>query len=263
VRVDTEWQAKQPPVFGGDPASLKRVRLPLVGEDAKKTAPRSHTLDVLARSGSAQRLWVRAPNVERATEVMRRFSHLGVIELELDDYDGLEEAMQEGGSFEGRRLARAVAASPTQARALLAIDGSFDVVVSLTRATAPWLLSLDAPSPRLAIRQPTYERLTEAAANDVDLREFFRCFTHVVPVEGVPACVLGREPRARPRVLDAAMMDEEGRLEIFRYTRRYITEHYMTKSLRCKSCAHFDRCEGMHVSFVRAHGYGVMEPVQR
>jgi hypothetical protein len=57
------------------------------------------------------------------------------------------------------------------------------------------------------------------------------------------------------------MMTPEGRLEIFRYTRRYILEGYRTKSLRCTTCAHFDGCSGMHINYVRAHGYAVMEPV--
>ncbi|HEX3345750.1 MAG TPA: hypothetical protein VHS09_14300, partial [Polyangiaceae bacterium] len=116
----------------------------------------------------------------------------------------------------------------------------------------------------VALRQPNYERLTEAAANDVDLREFFARLARLgqdVPVDNVPACILGRPPRAAPRVLDTTMMTPEGRLEIFRYTRRYILEGYRTKSLRCAECAHFEGCTGMHVNYVRAHGYGVMVPV--
>jgi hypothetical protein len=183
------------------------------------------------------------------------------IELELERYAGLEQASKEGGAWAGRRLVRAVAASRAEAEALLAIDADFEVVVMLTRETAPWLLSLSKISPRLVVRQPTYERLTENAANDVDLRAFFDAFSRDVPVENVPACVSGRAPRARPGVLDAAMMDESGRLEIFRYARRYILDHYATKSLRCKSCMHVASCDGMHVNFVRAHGYGVMVPV--
>ena len=85
----------------------------------------------------------------------------------------------------------------------------------------------------------------EASANDVDLRDFFGRFAHLgqdVPVDSVPACILGRAPREAPRVLDTAMMTPEGRLEIFRYTRRYILEGYRTKSLRCTECKHFDGC---------------------
>jgi MoaA/NifB/PqqE/SkfB family radical SAM enzyme len=259
VRVDTEWQAQQPPVFGGDPASLKRVRLPMVDDAAKANAPRAVTLDALVPN--AKRLWIKAPDVARAAQALGRHPPLKEIELELERYDGLEEALREDGAWAGRRLVRAVTASRAEAEALLAMDADFEVVVMLTKETAPWLLSFSKVPARVVVRQPTYERLTENAANDVDLHAFFAAFAREVPVENVPACVSGRAPRARPVVLDAAMMDESGRLEIFRYTRRYILEHYATKSLRCKSCVHASSCDGTHVNFVRAHGYGVMTPV--
>jgi hypothetical protein len=57
------------------------------------------------------------------------------------------------------------------------------------------------------------------------------------------------------------MMTPEGRIEIFRYTKRYILEHYRAKSLRCKPCVHFAACEGMHINYIRAHGYSLMQPV--
>ena len=109
--------------------------------------------------------------------------------------------------------------------------------------------------------QPSYDRLTEAADRDVDLHDFFARFTHPVPVEGVPACVTGRAERARPDTLDTAMLDAAGRPEIFRYARRYVADHYRTKSLRCRDCIHERDCRGLHVNQVRAHGYGVMRPV--
>ena len=130
--------------------------------------------------------------------------------------------------------------------------------MALTQATAPWLLSLTEAPPNLALYQPTYERLTENGAHDVDLREFFDAFRHAVPVEGVPACVTGRAPRVRKETLDTTMMLPRGALEIFRYAKRYILEHYRTKSLRCRGCAHAAGCDGLHVNYVRAHGYGAM-----
>jgi hypothetical protein len=154
-----------------------------------------------------------------------------------------------------------VACSVAQAKALLALPREFEVVVLLDRDTAAWLRTLESPPARLVLRQPTHERLTESAERDVDLREFFQAFPHPVPIEGVPACVSGRAPRARPRTLDAAMLTPEARLEIFRYTRRYLLTGYLTKSLRCKGCAENARCEGLHINHVRAHGYGVMQPL--
>jgi hypothetical protein len=84
-----------------------------------------------------------------------------------------------------------------------------------------------------------------------------------LPVENVPACILGRRPREEAKTLDTAMMGAgaKGGFEIFRFTRRYILEHYRTKSLRCKECVENERCTGMHINAVRAHGYGQMRPL--
>ena len=138
---------------------------------------------------------------------------------------------------------------------------SFEVTVLLSNDTAPWLLSLEAPSERIVVKQPFYERLTESAGHDVDLRDFFSKLKHPLQVEGVPACVTGRPPKTRPVTLDTAMMTPDGKLEIFRYAKKYILEHYLTKSLRCKTCVHNATCSGMHVNYVRAHGYDLMVPV--
>ena len=84
-----------------------------------------------------------------------------------------------------------------------------------------------------------------------------------IPVEGVVACILGRAPRVRPPVLDLSAFDGGGRIEIFRWTRRYLVSGYMTRSLRCDPCVHAATCPGMHVNYVRAHGYACMQPVER
>jgi hypothetical protein len=204
--------------------------------------------------------------------VIARFPKLARLELRLDTYAGLEAALTGAsrgeGPLAGRDLVRAETADAAQARELLAIDGAFEVCVDLTRETAAWIETLEAAPHRLALRQPSYDRLSEAAERDVDLRSFFERLERFqrpglgsVPVEGVPACILGRAPRVRPETLDTTMRNVGGRLEIFRYTRRYIRERYQTKSLRCSGCSETSRCDGMHVNFVRAHGYAVMQPL--
>jgi MoaA/NifB/PqqE/SkfB family radical SAM enzyme len=264
LRVDTEWEAKQPPVYGGDPATARKRRSP--GDPVPEVQPgrRPRMLPVVPSGpmrpsvpsslgdvqGHAEVLWIRAPNLERARAVMAQFPDVHRYELELDD-PAIEP-------FPG--LERVVVRHAKDAERLLAMDGSFEVVLDLTRDNEEWLLSLAKPS-RLVLRQPSYERLTEASENDLDLRSFFAKLTLEIPVEDVPACILGRPPRERPRVLDTAMMSATGRVEIFRYARRYLMEHYRTKSLRCGGCAHNATCDGMHINFVRAHGYAVMQPI--
>ena len=304
VRIDSEWESQQSPVFGGDPASARRARAE--AQDAANAAPESPAGDSaiagdaastrvqlggrrpdgrlglplapaavaaprvvpspaeLAAAAGADTLRIVAPNVARAAAELARFasSASASVELELGDYAGLGEALRSDGALAGRRLARALVRNSADAIALLALPGDFEVQVALSRETADWLLTLDAAPTRIALMQPNYERLTESRDNDVELRGFFAQFPYAVPVEGVPACVTGRTPREERAMLDTAMMDATGRLEIFRYTKRYILEHYRTKSLRCKPCTHFASCSGMHVNYVRAHGYELMQPVE-
>jgi len=180
--------------------------------------------------------------------------------LELASYDGLASALDQGGCVGGKRVVSCLATNAAQAEALLALDAEFEVIVQLRQQTQAWLLAR-TDLKRVALRQPCWEKLTESRDNDVDLQAFFADFTGDVPVEGVPACVLGRAPRDEGRVLDFGMLAEDGRPEPFRYIARYIERHYRALSLRCETCVHREGCEGLHVNHVRAHGFSAMEPV--
>jgi MoaA/NifB/PqqE/SkfB family radical SAM enzyme len=264
VRVDTEWEAAQPAPFGGDPASAMRAR-----EKDRRSLPLAHagrakgvvSLEALVARSGAETLSVCAPDLARVSEAMTRFPGLRKLELELDSFAGMRDALAPGGAFAAHVVERARARTVAQAEELLSLEAPFEVAVALTRETAPWLLSLADVPPRLSLWQPNHERLTEAEAHDVDLVAFFAAFRAGVPVENVPACILGRRPRPERPTLDTAMM-KGGRLEIFRFTRRYILERYRTKSLRCRDCAENERCDGVHINAVRAHGYAVMQPIR-
>ncbi len=274
ARVEVGWEQKQDKVFGGDPASAKRAKsadvlptvfgglLPVLGSTRQHPQLKPYpSTEALVEAAGVKRLELLAPDVARALEAIAKHPGVTEVELELADYEGLAAQLSADGTLAGRRLVRAVAKDAAQAEALFAMPHAFEVMVLLRRDTAAWLRALDGVPARLSLKQPTYERLTESAENDVDLTAFFREFTAPVPVEGVPACVTGRPERARPKTLDTAMMTPDGRLEIFRYAKRYIVEHYRSKALRCKSCVHNGSCDGMHVNYVRAHGYGLMQPV--
>lgn len=291
LRVDTSWEATQGPIWGGDPASSKRarqldvqltagatalrtlgengisdgtrgkLRLPVIGQTAAQQARSIAAPETLAEQAGARTLWVVAPDVPSALAEIARHPLITAVELELVDFSGLD-VWTSGRSDVSWRVTRAIAWTTAQAEALLAMPGTFEVTVALTRETEHWLLGRDvAGLARLGVFQPTYEKMSEAKARDVDLRTFFVQFTADVPVEGVPACVIGRSPRKPPKTLDSAMMLPSGQLEIFRYIQRYIVDRYKSLSLRCKPCVHASRCDGMHINYIRAHGYGLMQPV--
>jgi hypothetical protein len=299
LRIDTEWEARQPAVYGGDPASKKRadtqmalreqalvsgaeaeaaagmvpegrVRLPVLGDRfigavglPEFRPPKVRPLPALAAEANAAALWLVAPDLTTALRAAEGFPAVPALELELADVRGLLAVLAgpEGQVMIGKRLRRVVVRSADDAAALLATAGDFEVALALSRATEGWLLGLTEAPARLVVWQPTHEKLSESAAEDVDLPAFFGAFTLAVPVEGVPACVLGRAPRTRPAVLDAAMLTPEGRVEIFRYARRYVLDRFRSKSLRCKPCTQRAACDGLHINYVRAHGYAAMRPI--
>jgi pyruvate-formate lyase-activating enzyme len=198
-------------------------------------------------------------------EALARAAEPGELELELDRYAGLAEALGSGGTLFGKQLVRCATASPAEMAQLLAIDAAFEVLVYLTQETAPALRALveggREPPARLALAQPNYDLVSLAHENDIDLVAFFASYPHPVPVENVPACLLGRAPRPHPRTLDVAMLGADARIDMVAYTKRYVADAYYTKAVRCGTCAENASCRGVHVNWVRAHGFAALAPI--
>jgi MoaA/NifB/PqqE/SkfB family radical SAM enzyme len=183
------------------------------------------------------------------------------IELELARYDGLAEAIGEGTTLFGKRLARADAADPRALAALLAIDAPFEVGVLLTRENEPAIRALEPPPARLVLVQPRYDLASTARERDLELGAFFDAYPHIVPVEGVPRCLAGARTRPPRRVLDVATLGPDGRVDMNAYTKRFIADGFHTKALGCGGCREDPRCAGVHVSWVRAHGFSSLRPL--
>lgn len=302
VRYEVDWEAHQGPIYGGDPASAERsqtrrklvemleqaeqdgnqitaesaaaafgdtvkhrkLHLPMLGSGGfGHTKPIYRPIPEQIERAGAKALWLIAANLEHASQAkLDVFGPTTEIELSLGDYAGLAEALDDQGKLLGKTLTRVIVQTAADAEAMLALPGEFEVCVELSKQVEPWLLALETAPARLALRQPTHERLTESAEHDIDLTEFFRRFTHAVPVDDVPSCVIGRPARAGRDTLDTGMMTLDGKLEIFRYIKRYILDRYWSKSLRCKTCIYEPDCRGMHISYIRAHGFGLMKPVE-
>jgi hypothetical protein len=82
-----------------------------------------------------------------------------------------------------------------------------------------------------------------------------------VRTEDVPPCLGRREPLGAHTRLDSGTLGADARIDMGKYTKRYIADRYMTKSRRCASCAYASECKGVHINFVRAHGYRALEPL--
>ncbi len=214
---------------------------------------------------AAARARLAGPSLADAALLARAVSP-AEIELDLASYAGIEEALSAGDTLFGKKLVRAYAATPEEVTRLLALPASFEVVAYLTREIEPVVRALstgdgDAPPARLALAQPNYDRVSAAHEHDVDTRALFASYRAPVPVENVPECILGRAPRPHPRTLDVAMLGADARIDMPAYTRRYVADAYYTKAVRCGTCAVNASCRGVHVNWVRAHGFASLSPV--
>ena len=249
--LDTVIDARRSPVV-----DVVRYAAPPAGDRAAAPSP-APASDALPRAEAARLV---APSLEGATRLALAATP-AAIELELEDYRGLESALGADGVLFGKRLLRCYTASPVAMAALLSMPGAFEVCVFLTRETEPLVRALGAPPARLVLVQRNYDRVSEASARDVDVKAFFRSYPHAVPVENLPACIPGRLTRPHRVTLDLAMLGPDGRIDMPSFTRRYVADGYYTKAVRCADCAETARCRGVHVNWVRAHGFAPLEPI--
>lgn len=215
---------------------------------AAATLPRARVLHVVA------------PDLRAAAAAIQTTS-AEVVWLELESYAGLVERLDDGQRIAGKRIERCYVSNVEDLAALCAADRGFDVVAQLTRDTAPLVASAPYPE-RLIVRQPNYPRVTEQRQRDVALKDFFRKLPTAVRTENIPPCLSGRPPAAAPSRLDGGMLGNDGRVDMGRYTHRYISDRYYTKSRRCRACTYNAQCPGVHINFVRAHGYAPLEPIR-
>ncbi len=206
-------------------------------------------------------LWVIAADLPSARVVAERLPGRELI-LQLDDYSGLPNELA------NKRVIRAEAATPAALEQLMSVEGDFAIGVHLDPALSARLL--DNPPPavlaRLVLAVENHERVTVAHERAVDLPAFFAALSRLpgseaAATENIPACLSGRVPRPRPHVLDASLFGPDGRLDAARFTARFIVEGYTTRSRRCRDCVHHAACEGVHINFVRAHGYAPLRPM--
>ncbi|MFO0550527.1 MAG: radical SAM protein [Polyangiaceae bacterium] len=218
----------------------------------------------LARTGAAPAL-PRAPVARLVATDLAAASRLAsvlpasvtALELELEDYAGFD-----GAPIAGRKIERCYAPSSAALTALVNSAAEVRINAALTRDTAPLVTEL-ASDPRLEVHQPNYDRMTDARANDVELAAFTRALPASVALENVPACLSGRAPLPERRALDVAMLGSDGRVHMPAFTQRYIDDGFYTKALRCKDCRENDACRGVHVNWVRAHGFSALQPIAR
>ena len=46
------------------------------------------------------------------------------------------------------------------------------------------------------------------------------------------------------------------------YTYKYIKDLYRKKSLRCRKCKYYNRCEWIHINFIRSYWFSILKPIK-
>ncbi|MBM4343265.1 MAG: radical SAM protein [Deltaproteobacteria bacterium] len=167
-----------------------------------------------------------------------------------------------------RPLARCLLAGADQLQAALAgaVAAPTAIEVRLDRAVAQWLLAHRSAwagaQDRLVAALPNHETLSASKDGDPDPATLRAIAAAGVRLKNVPRCVAGAavEPGDHG-VLDAAMLDAAGDLDLDKYVAHYTAAEYYAKSVRCGLCAHTDRCQGLHINYVRNVGLGLLSPL--
>lgn len=249
------------------------------GLDRTLEARRAPEVDVLrVRAGSApahllpraKRTRLVASSADEALALSARYE--GELELDLvvgDEPAPARETLRaltpddEVGAALGPRLRRVYARSAELARALLepsALGPGVELAIVLTKAVEPVLRERGELAEHVVLVQPSYDRVTLARERDVELRPLLDALGGAFCTEGVVSCLGGR-PRAEGLVLDAAALGADGRVAMPAFTQRFVAEGFRTKALRCGGCAENARCPGVHVNWVRAHGFEPLAPI--
>jgi hypothetical protein len=122
---------------------------------------------------------------------------------------------------------------------------------------------MPAIDPRLVLRQPNHDRASEAHERDIaDVRALLSSLPETLGIENVPACIAGARARPEPATADASVLGPDGRLVMTAFTQRFVEDGFYTKPVRCNACVKDASCRGVHVNWVRAHGFGAIEPIR-
>jgi hypothetical protein len=123
--------------------------------------------------------------------------------------------------------------------------------------------ALGRAADRVVLRLPGRELMSQTLELDPPPAELARMVRQHLPgarAEGLPAC-LGSRALAAAHSLDVGVLLPDGRVDLFAFVRWYVCERYLSRSLRCGACVEASRCEGAHINYVRAYGFGWMSPL--
>lgn len=243
---------------------LEARTFPLVQLDSQQVWPSTEAKQVF-ESQSAQRVVLTARDHQDAAQALDSVGFGDApVSLQLDAGADLESV----GGLE--RVDRVVIRSTEDAdRALVGkdkLDERLEVEVMLDQQIATWLLArpstLKAWGSRLILTLQDHEYLSGSQSTDPDPETLRKLARQGARLKNVPECVAGGETEPHDHhLLNAAMLDRAGHLDLDKYVHHYIEHEYYAKSLRCHRCDRFDSCSGLHINYLRNHGFKILRPL--
>ena len=76
------------------------------------------------------------------------------------------------------------------------------------------------------------------------------------PLINIPKCLWGTG------IFTSHLDYEDETYTLDGYTKRYISDFYRKKSLRCDSCVYNKNCQWIHINFIRSYGFKILQPIQ-
>ena len=146
------------------------------------------------------------------------------------------------------------------------VPAPMTVEVLLDSALASWLLARPSTvkhwGDRLILTLQDHAYLSGSQQTDPAPTTLRKLAGLGARLKNVPRCVAGAptDPHDHFR-LDATMLDSGGDLDLDQYVHHYIDHEYYAKSLRCNRCAFSDSCRGLHVNYLRNHGFKILRPL--
>ncbi|NUO53628.1 MAG: hypothetical protein HOV80_32670, partial [Polyangiaceae bacterium] len=162
-----------------------------------------------------------------------------------------------------RKLARCHAKTPQALSFLESVAGDFEIGVALDKRMMQALAPTGIAPERVVAIQPNYDLASTAKERDIEgVRAALRALPTGLTTENIPKCLAGERARPTSRTADAAVLGPDGRVVMAAFTQRFIEDGFYSKPVRCAGCTENESCAGVHVNWVRAHGFEELEPIR-
>jgi len=134
--------------------------------------------------------------------------------------------------------------------------------IAVNKHTAPLLVSHGVPDAHgapVSFITANYPDRASCRASAISPQSFFKQFSHAhgMPPAGVydTAPCLSNAPYSRLRALPLCVAVKQPDWDLGDIVNHFISREYYSHSLRCRTCAEFQNCPGLHINFARALGF--------